>query len=275
MSSHTSGQLKSAVAGFMHRDPSVFVRPAIGSVTGYLTDDQGNRILGSDGNPIVITLPGVASFDILLQAMNNARLYAERRVDFELAVTQVHIPGLNLNDGGSLSNAVLASDDSTPVKIKKIRTPYLPLHHPGHYFPVDLTSKKKWDDRIKARWEGAHPNDRADFAYLTDSPFELVQSGNTVFVAPPNARMYQAGALTIAADVLAWLPDYVDGTEEDFVLDFCFDWLMYRTIQELNFFLKEDERVQLSTKMVQEAWDALVIWNNELQASSVDDVNLD
>jgi hypothetical protein len=50
---------------------------------------------------------------------------------------------------------------------------------------------------------------------------------------------------------------------------------MYRTIQELNFFLKEDERVQLSTKMVQEAWDALVIWNNELQASSVDDVNLD
>ena len=275
MSSHTAGQLKSAVAGFMHRDPGVFIRPSIAGATGYLTDDLGNRILDSDNNPIVVSLPSVASFDILLQAMNNARLYAERRVDFELAVTQVHIPGLTLADGGSLTNAVLASDDTTKVGVKKIRTPYLPLHQSSHFFPVDLTSKKKWDDRVKARWEGAHPRDRADFAFLTDCPFELVQSGNLIFIVPPNSKMYEGGTLTVGAEVLAWLPDYVDGSEEDFLLDFCFDWLMYRTIQELNFFLKEDERVQLSAKLVQDSWDALVTWNNELQASAVDDANLD
>ena len=239
----TSAQLKVAVAGFLQRDPAVFLRSP--------------------------------DTDLLLNACNNARLYAERRVDFELAVTQVHIPGMTLNEGGSLLSAVLASDDTTPVAIKKIRTPYIPLHHPGHYFPVCLTSKKKWDDRIKVRWEGAHPHDRADFAYLTDSPFEVVQSGNSVFIAPPNARMYNAGTLTIAADVIAWLPRYVDGTEEDFLLDFCFDWLTYRAVQELNFYLKEDERVQISASFVKEAWDALVIWNNELQASAVDDTNLD
>ena len=73
----------------------------------------------------------------------------------------------------------------------------------------------------------------------------------------------------------AWLDDYVDGSETDFLLDYSFDWLMYRTIFELNFYLKEDERVQLSTGLVKEAWDAMVIWNNELIAANVDTTDLD
>jgi hypothetical protein len=65
------------------------------------------------------------------------------------------------------------------------------------------------------------------------------------------------------------------GTESDFLLVNCFDWLMYRCIYELNFFLKEDERVILSDKLMNEAWLALVEWNNQLIASAVDDVDLD
>ena len=265
------------MSGFLHRDPAVFVRTSVSGVTGYLTDEQGNRITDSDGNPIVITTPTSEPFDLLYNAINNARLYAERRIDFELSLQQCLVHGVTLSNGGQLTNAVLMSDNVTPVRIKKIRTPYLPLHDSteGKYFPVDLMSKKKWDDRVKARWEGAHPNDRADFAYISDCPYCLVQQGNTIFIAPPNARAFREGTLTIALDAITWLPDYVDGTETDFILDNCFDWLMYRAIYELNFFLKEDDRVQISTSMMTDAWNAIVIWNNELQASSVDDTTLD
>lgn len=271
---HTAAQLKSAIAGFMHRDPQVFIRPSTAGATGYLTDDQGNRITDSDGNAIVLTLPGHEAFDLLLNAMNNARLYAERRVDFELAVEAVHIPNVTLASGGLITDAVLASDDTTAVSVKKIRTAYLPVNE-TEYFPVDLMSKKKWDDRQKARWEGQKPLDTAQYPYLSEAPFGLVQNGNQVFIAPPDNKVFASGSLTVAADVIAWLPDYAEGTETDFLLDFCFDWLMYRSIFELNFFLKEDERVQLSTALIRDAWDSLVIWNNELQAANVDDVSLD
>ena len=61
---------------------------------------------------------------------------------------------------------------------------------------------------------------------------------------------------------------------EDFFTVYCIDWMLYRTIQELNLFLKEDQRVVISQKMLQEAWDTVVSWNSRLEKSS-DEMNLD
>ena len=242
----TAKQLEIAVAGFMQREPAFFVRTV-----------------------------GGQSFDLLLQAINNARLFAERMIDFEYSKVSVDIPGVDILNGGNLGNAVLHGT-TTPVFVKKIRTPFLPSAiNGGSQFPVDLRSKRKWNDRIKARFEGARPVDTTNFAFITDAPFVLVQDGNTIFVAPPDTTAFATNPFTVFADAIQWLPPYITGTETDFLLQYAFDWLQYRSIQELNYYLKEDERVTLSERQVSTAWDAIIKWNNELVLNNVDDVDLD
>ena len=242
--SYTAAQLRTAVAGFMQRDPAVFVRGDV---------------------------------DLLLVATNNARLYAERRVDFELSKVDVLVPNVDLLNGANITTAVLRSDGTTPVRIKKIITPFLGLNNgqgPAAY-PVDLWTRKKWNDRVKARYEAARPTDTEDFAFITDAPFVVIQDGNTVFVAPPDVSAFPINPFPLWFNVVQWLPPYVDGTENDFVLDNCFDWMMFYCISQLNFYLKEDERVSLSATMLKDTWDSLVTWNNELIKSATDDVDLD
>jgi len=84
----SANDLVTAVASFMGRERSTFIRNG---------------------------------FDVLLQACNNARLYAERQIDFELSRVSIAIPNVSLANGGSLDDAVLFSDLSTPVSVKKIK----------------------------------------------------------------------------------------------------------------------------------------------------------
>lgn len=241
---NTVAQLKLAVAGFLQRDPAVFVRA---------------------GEPKV---------DLLLQACNNARLYAERKVDFELSKVDVNIPNVTLSDGADISTAVLRSDNTTPVRVKKIITPFLPFDSQGS-FPVDLVMRKTWNDRLKRRYEGAKPIDRVDMAFLTEAPFCVLLEGSMIYVVPADSTAFSSTTFTVAASVIRWLDAYETGEETDFLLDNCFDWMMFYCIMQMGYYMKEDERVQLNSAMVSDAWDSLVNWNNELVRSTVDDTNLD
>lgn len=240
--SNTVGQLKLAIAGFLQRDPSVFVRT------------------------------GTEEVDLLLRACNNARLYAERKVDFELSKVDAQLSIASITDGADLSGAVLYGT-ATAVSVKKIITPYLVMEN-GTQYPVDLWSRKKWDDRVKRKYEGAKPTDNFDYAGLTEAPFVVIRDGNKVFVTPADTESFPT-IFTLYMNIVKWLDEYDEDADNDFLLDYCFDWLMYRAIFELNFYLKEDERVNLSSALVADAWDSLVKWNNELMAATVDDVDLD
>lgn len=65
------------------------------------------------------------------------------------------------------------------------------------------------------------------------------------------------------------------GVDTDFFLDNCTDWMLYRSIQELNLFLKEDQRVVISAGMMKDAWDSVMDWDSTLSASSKDTFTLD
>lgn len=251
---NTVNMLKLAIAGFMQRDPGVFVR-----------GEQPNTV------------------DLLLQACNNARLYAERRIDFELSKCDVTIADVSLTNGGSLEDAVLKdSNPAEAVRVKKIITPYLPLADAGDVYPVDLISRKSWDENVKRRFSLASPKDRIDLATFTTAPFVLVQDGNLIFVTPADTSQFDS-TFTVSANVVRWLDAYVQGDvnmtaqsdQNDFLLDNCFDWMLFYGITQLNFYLKEDQRVQLSSSMLKDTWDSMVTWNNELIKASSDDVNLD
>lgn len=240
----TSSQLRTSVAGFMQRDPSVFVRGT-----------------------------GIDAVDLLYLVMNNARLYAERLVDLELSRREVQFANVSLTDGVFMGQATLKGTD-IPVRVKKIITPWLPLAD-GNYYPIDLWTKRAWSEKLKRRFESARPTDTSDYAEMTEAPFVLIQNGTKLFVAPADATAFPSNTFTLMADAFVWLPDYVEGNENDFLLDNCFDWMLFYCVSQLNFFLKEDERVQLSASLLKDTWEALVKWNNELMIANTDDTNLD
>jgi hypothetical protein len=96
----------------------------------------------------------------------------------------------------------------------------------------------------------------------TSATIIAIESGTTLLL---NADIFTSGESysVLTAD------------EEDFLLESCFDWLMYRAIWELNFYVKEDERVQLSQTLITDAWNAMRSWNENLISQSTDDVDLD
>lgn len=61
------------------------------------------------------------------------------------------------------------------------------------------------------------------------------------------------------------------GITSDFFMDNAFDYLMYRAIAELNFFLKEDQRVSISQGKMQESWDSVIAWDSTLVPQTLED----
>lgn len=320
----TANDLMNSIAAFLGRDRSVFYKSGV---------------------------------DCLLRAINNARLYAERKVDFELARVSVDVNNVSLTNGGSLDNAVLHSDGVTPVNVKKIKRPFVQFFSDtGNSYPIAFYSRDKWLRRVQRKVDRLTP---LDVSFFTPNPvnwtmeavmgairqFAVIQMGRTVYLVPADNKTWPTGTLTLFFDVFKWLPSYgataltgtasststnqlvaaasnfitsgvnvgmlvrntttsaiavvtavnnattltlntniftsgntfsiLTASETDFLIDNCFDWLMYRSIWELNFFLKEDERVQLSTDLIRDAWDALTSWNENLISQSVDDPDLD
>lgn len=62
--------------------------------------------------------------------------------------------------------------------------------------------------------------------------------------------------------------------DTDFFLDYCHDWMLYKTCMELNLFLKDAQRVAIDAGMVDAAWLSVVSWNDTLMNSDTQ-VNLD
>jgi len=317
----TANDLMNAVASFMQRRPDDFVRNG---------------------------------FDALLRACNNARLYAERQIDFELSRVSVTVPNVDLNNGGSLDNAVLYGT-STPVNVKKIKRPFIAFGSNSNSVPVGFYSRDSWLKRLKRLWEQVLPPQTAAVTVqslqqfwtrefvATLQPYVVIQMARQVYVAPADKQAL-GQTFSLDFDVLKFLPNYgstvltgtasfaqdnklintsanfitslvrigmvvnnttqgtsaivtaVESTiqlglsgdifdagenysinipsENDFLLDNCFDWLMYRAMWELNFFLKEDERVSLDRDLINESWEAVKSWNENLINLATDNSDL-
>jgi len=63
--------------------------------------------------------------------------------------------------------------------------------------------------------------------------------------------------------------------QPNFLLTNVFDFLLFRSIYELNFFLKEDQRVPISAKVLDEIWNNVLQWNATIVGNSTDDASLD
>jgi len=214
----------------------------------------------------------VGSFDVLLQACNNARLYVERTVNLELARVSATL-SVNLTTGGALSSAVLTGT-ATSVSVKHIRSAGLALEDDANtVVPIKIYNRDDYLRRVGRKFDNSTEIRTTDFE-PPKLPFGIFRLADKIYVVPASGFASGTTATTVHMDVFKWMDAYTSGAETDFLLDYCFDYMMFRCIMELNFFLKEDRRVELSSQVVQNAWESLKAWNAALVEQS-DDVRLD
>lgn len=270
---------KQAAAAFVGREPEYFC-------------------INSDGSP---------GPDKLLIAINNAKAFLQRQIDFEYARTWValtYVTTIGAGEGIKLQDAV-RQYTACPVNVKKVLNMFttdgfarlLPLRQKTFRTVTEMIRGSF--DRNENLWV---PDCRPTVGQLTgNTAWTAVwghtfrdpiyyQHGRTIFLYPKPNGWDQANQNTPAvpnipfvADVVEFLPPYenagtgsedqtstVDGKDladpyiTDFLLDDCYDYLLWRTIVELNVFLKDDDQVGVSQTKMTEALENIRAWNADL-----------
>ena len=222
----------------------------------------------------------INSFDILARAVNKARLWAERKHNFELSRISVSIPSVSLTDGGDLTTAVDVADLTTPVVVKLIERGFIPFQDSsGNYFPIQVISRDTHMSRLQRRYENMVSNRMAEASPATlPAQFAIVRQANKIYLMPAYANAYglNTTVINVRLDVVRFQPDYDASTHPtDFFLTYCEDFMLLRSIVELNFFLKEDQRIPISAAALKDSWESVLAWDASIVRGSSDDSTME
>lgn len=189
-------------------------------------------------------------------AINNALIYAQRRANFEWCKGTVSIM---CNPKGSILSAV--DDAGQPVVIKNIIKCFGQVEPTGH---KDLAVP--YLSRVSQIGESGQENRTGTPARHGEC---VIHQGQIVYASPA-----VSGPYTLWFEAVKWMPRLVFDTDTNFLFTYGFDFLMYRSIVELNFFIKEDERFNVSAKLLEDAWNSLVQWDASLVSPTETEINI-
>ena len=278
-------EFKEAVASFVGRPPSYF---------------QYNE-------------DGSAGPDKLLIAINNAKMFLQRQVDFEYARTAVDllcdpVRGVMFDYGTDiLSGERIAIKKIDDVYFKARYRAMRPLRQMSRRAMVAQvrkgmnTDQHDWTRAVAPRADEFQAH-HALYGVTWRDPVAW-QHGRRLYIYPsPGLADWQnfqewypqswlnnyptiqpCGTLPdgkfppvpLSCDVIELLPPYgnIDGPVDknrnvvwthDFILDFCYDYMLFRSLSELNVFLKDTEQVTLSQSKMSEALQNIREWNADL-----------
>lgn len=227
----TLGELKSVVAGYLHRS---------------VNDFQQNGV------------------DLLKVAANNALKWAQQRHDFSQTLSLVSLsvpadPGYVL-----VSTAVDVYDASAAVDVRKIANAYLVVDS----IPVAVEMLPRRDVAIKrAEWRRVKPG-RGRYPANTS---ESAQYGlGTFLYQQPSVRGHIIGidpapstAQTVQLDAFLWLPELDSEEDTNFMLQDGFEFMMWQTLIEVNhlhevFVSRQEGNLAPPTRHRDAAFDVLV-----------------
>lgn len=217
----------------------------------------------------------INGINLLDRAINQARKAAERMHRFECARDSVVVRSVNASLGGLLSSAVSLRNQGRPVEIRTIERAYLGYSDNVGQFQIEILSRDAdMRDTNRASLKLQANDDAREYPGPITAPYRLVRHNDLIYISP-----YSASSSTterdVFMDVVLWLPDYVKDTDTDFFLKHCEDYMLMRAVYQLNFMLKEDQRVVISAKAMEAAWDSVLAVDNDAIAGSSDDSNLE
>lgn len=216
------------------------------------------------------------SVEYVAQAVNSAKDFVQRGLDFEYSRLEAQVTAVSVTDGALLTAAVLKGT-ATPVIVKSVESVWLSNSAGSGQFPIKMASWDAYKERLARRSEHVTRIDDANSitdGSITPNTLTYVQLGRKFFIYPANQQALGGATFTVFLDIFEWIDDFtVDGTQH-WIFDHCFDMLKFRSIVELNYFLKEDQRKVISDAHMEKLWLNVVNWNNTIISSQVDDASL-
>jgi hypothetical protein len=199
-------------------------------VAGYMGRDESTFVRGGQ--------------NVIMQAVNNALLMAQKKRQFEVQKALVYgavpVTGLALS-------GFLGAKGGSAVSVKSFL---------GFYAYADDAQDKCGESVPFApihevqRFQTRHLGATRPFVYLR---------GDKVFVYPRVAETQE-----LMAEVVLWMAPVTSGSDTNVFLTHHVDWLLLAVVQELNFFLKEDQRVVISAQAMVERWRGVEDWDMSL-----------
>ena len=213
----------------------------------------------------------VNNVDLVMTCANMAKTEAQRRHNFKMARTVGFITP-NPTAPGPYSGVNSAPDGSgVLLNVKKLEAAWTwGTDNNGYparqnYIPVisrgDLKNLYQSINSFQISTNNAMPNTMpyTTFAYMQGT--NVYVSGSTI---PSQVWL----------DVIALLADY-NGLNTDFFLSFHYDWLIMKTLDYLNLFMKEDQRVAVSQTKMEAAWNSVTAFDDDFQDGADDNDSLD
>lgn len=201
----------------------------------------------------VYDVDSVTKIDKVLNAANLAKLYAQRQCSFELAKTSLKLSVAR--DGSSLLTTATPLAGGSAVGVRRVIDAF--LLDGSVYRPIRVVSK----EQITSKATQSVPRDSTIISSSFNCETYFFRWGQNVGLDPfPSSE----SPVMVYLDVVQWMPAYSGAVTTDFFLEECQDWMLFRTIQILNSFLKEDRRVQITAAIVDDAWRSVVQWNESL-----------
>lgn len=213
----------------------------------------------------------VAGTDLLLQALNNAKIEAEQLCDFELSKTIVDVP-IDAYNGAELSEVAIHGTDYT-CNIKAIRDGGF-RNSNGSYTQVGIMGLETYnalhrkgamllsDDDMTIRYPGDNPGQVNIYSERT-----LTVHGEFIYTEP---RATEPGTIYNAElNVLRWLGPYQDDSDEDFLTNYCHNYMQWAGVVEVNhltqqFVARQEGGLNAPKDLKERAWTAVMTWNDFL-----------
>ena len=187
-------------------------------------------------------------------AINNAIIYAQRKCDFEWnkGVVSIRCAPIGYIDQ--------AFENNEQVRIKRIIKAFGPVD-PGlsnnQSLPYLSRTSQIADDTLRKQ------------NHCPCNGSRVIHDGQKVYHTPLIGEPHELYFYAVK-----WMPRLVKEQDTNFLLDYGFDYIMYRSIVELNFFIKEDERFQVNTSMVSDTWNSLLSWDASLISPTETEIEL-
>jgi len=209
-------------------------------------------------------------FNCLENAINDAKMWAQRTHIFEKANVEITVPDVNLTSGADLSTAVLRGT-TTAVLVRALKHAWLPAASGTGEVPLEIISRDQWVNEQKRRFDRVLTSRREDWTSTTSDgkALEVVYNGTKIHLSTANTEALNGASDTdIHFDAVRWFDVYENDTDTDFLLQYAFDFLLMRTVFQLNFYLKEDQRVPVNAEAMNDAWLSVIRWDTSLVVSS-------
>lgn len=198
--------------------------------------------------------------NMILSCANMAKAYAQRKHNFKMARGRAFLsPSI---DGVDVSTAT-ATPGGSAVTVKKLESAWLYTISGSNYRKstrvpfMTLGDGKNFYDVQSSDW--APPASQV----ATPSEQRVFMQGTKVFLLSSESSQ------AMMFDAILLLADYT-GSNTDFFLTYHSDWLVAKTLDLLNIYLKDDQRVMISQARLDDAWTSVISFDEDFAEGQFD-----